>query len=443
MTLVMKEESFTVRKWKVTTDIVELSAECGGEMLTIINQRYREIDVQKTMRELMECTNLLRVALTASSMSTASPMILKMVSQYQNLVGNAEIANTRFVTACLKALQMHSLALQAMDKDKPAIALKAFYKCAEQAGLMEGICTELTMETAQLLTTAEDALVASAKDQVQAKQLKDQIDAERRKAMEDQAELAQKLQELPIMLAKQKEELHAANHAADGHDAGTAALISGATLSGLVGIACPPVAVVGLIAAGVGCHFNQKAKKEKSEKALVAAQAATAEINKIQQQEMGAKAEMAKNLVQLRHNVETGNENERSMKCLVMTKQILGQLKNRFENVRLFWHHVQLHCKMLADKDEVEIVSELGDTDALKDCFFESAKSWASLGKVSYDACEALVAARASVADVMENLPSGSEHPRMISDMCDKLEMSIKIGMEELQAEAQAIEDMP
>lgn len=106
----------------------------------------------------------------------------------------------------------------------------------------------------------------------------------------------------------------------------------------------------------------------------------------------------------------------------------LGRIVTTFRNVQMFWEAVAAHCKDLVKlKDDVNDVWEIcGEYEGeVKEALFQSAVSWAALGKVNYDAHNALVLSKQITDQVMIALPSGDASVEQVEKLTSELLLSL------------------
>lgn len=418
--------SFTERSWNVNKDILELTS--GSEEINaLIESRYNAINVERTMEQLLQCVGLLQIALVAAKNSAASTPILEVITKFQTLVGDSEIATTKFTMACLKALQLHGMALKAMAKKKPSLAIKMFVKCAEQATSMEGIALELVSETSALYKKAEEALLANQTDLTKRTEMKEKNDRKKLERESKKNSLETKLKCLPEQIESQEKLFASARGAAANEK--NKSIASKAIITSMLTLACPPAGLIAGVTGFLISNGGQEQEKMASE--------AAEEARRLRRDQIAAQAELAEQVKLLEITVAEGHEHKRIEQCLIVCKETLGQIVLRFEAMRLFWHHVAAHCNTLSSNDAIECAMALEDDDEFQKAFVSSGKSWAALGLVSLNANTALVAARESVRGVLENLPRGDEATSKVMSMCQDLQQQIKQNVEEAEAEVE------
>lgn len=421
---IIEKTTFTDKKWSLNEDIVAVTAQ-NEEIAKIIKSKYPSINVESTMSDLLQCTNLFQVSLTAARNDECSTAILTCISGFQNLVANSEIASAHFISACLQSLKLHSLALIAMDKGKTETAFKAFGKCAKNAEKMSVVAATLEKETDVLICNSEAAMSAAQGDKVnQAKALqnakKAKEAAENAKALHEQDIARQR--EAKANAERQAKQFTEASDAAKAQKAKTKMAVTAALT-----VACPPAGII----AGIVSLATSAGGEEEAAAAAAAAAAGREAFDK----EINAQRDLQKSVQELAKSVQCEDTAKNAVQCMGLCVKTLVKIKSRFAAMKTFWGHVAGHCIELADTSIVDVVKDLDDANMFADCFVESGKGWAALGLVSLSAHDSLVTARNAVRDVLENLPSGDECPSQIQNMCDELLAKMKDTEEEMKLE--------
>jgi len=126
-------------------------------------QKYSTLDVDKTFKKLIDCGDLLRIALAKAGTQPCSVPVTKVIDKYQDLCNNSTVASSSFVNACVEALRSHKLMFKAIEKGKADLAIKQFGKCGELATTMATVAASVEEQAEALAKLASESLLAAKK----------------------------------------------------------------------------------------------------------------------------------------------------------------------------------------------------------------------------------------------------------------------------------------
>ncbi len=155
----------TTFRWDTSEDIVQATnnPELKPEVEKLAKGCF-QIDVAKTMNDLVQIGNLLKIANAGSKGSSSSVKTIEIALDYQRLINNAVAACDLFVNACLSALKNHQAALDFV-KDNPVRAKQKIEKTAQLAGEMAKVCQDLFNQATALSDTAKTGIMAATQDE--------------------------------------------------------------------------------------------------------------------------------------------------------------------------------------------------------------------------------------------------------------------------------------
>lgn len=214
------------------------------------------INPEQTFKQLMQCADLLQVALTAAGREKCSIPITRIISKYQDTLTVCVQTSGSFVDACIMALKFHKLVQKAFEKGKPALAFKQYEKCAELAHQMADGAKTVADQVGVLKDDATEALVQAKEDMVGNAAEKDRIEQMLVTARADEAKMNSQLSSLAAELDEVKEEESKLAAAASAQrDRAFTMEIVGAIVGGVAKIATgvvtgPAGAVAGMLGAG-------------------------------------------------------------------------------------------------------------------------------------------------------------------------------------------------
>ena len=313
-----------------------------AEAIDEIVKMYYWVDISMVMTYLGNTVDTLKQAYEDIKSFPCSKFTLKTILHYQTMIKNMYVTSSLFVCVCLKALQLHKIALSMAEKGKIDSALKMIEKCADLAKTMADECEKLVKEATELCKLSEEALHVAQNDDHMLREQKERInqvmtDAKMKHA-EMEAQTKQLYEQIEINYKKMAEVARKAD------DARSKEFI---------------LSVVSTITAPLQIEIlkQKAAESRKEEKEIYAAIAKFGEILK----SIGSQ------------------EVDFLIKSLAM-------VKSASERVNYFWKCVEKHCK---DLTNVSLIKELNEPD-LKDFFIEELKksglSWLTLGKINYSA---------------------------------------------------------
>jgi len=193
----------------------------------IRNTRYKNMDIERNMRDLTLAGDGLFQALSAAKVSSAkcTKDIMKVLTEYQSLVAITNVASGQFTHATIVAIKEHMLMIKAFEKNKPEVALAALKRTGDLAQEMVVETQVLIDKSTELEKWGKDAQLAAEDDMYATAEAK-KANAQKRAARQArQATLKQNQIELAEMLDAAKEDQRKA--AADAESARSSALIAG------------------------------------------------------------------------------------------------------------------------------------------------------------------------------------------------------------------------
>ncbi|MBE0362133.1 hypothetical protein PULV_a3937 [Pseudoalteromonas ulvae UL12] len=145
------------------------------QALTIRETGFISIDVNKTMINLIQVSDLLRMAYAGSRGLPCSTPILGMQSDYQDLVKMSMVTTGAFFRASLNAVEFHNTAVMMLDeamkpenedskKDLIAGAMEMLQECRSVATDMAKHCDKLITKCDELIKAASNSLQTANND---------------------------------------------------------------------------------------------------------------------------------------------------------------------------------------------------------------------------------------------------------------------------------------
>lgn len=405
---VLSPTSFTTRGWTIRTDTGLVIVGCAV-IQEIIDSRYQSVDVSITLKNLVDCTNLLKVALTAAGNSRSAKDIVALCGGFQDLCAHTTVCTGTFVETCLQALKFHNMALKAMQADKSALALKAYGKVGALAQQMSDISHELVVQTDALISKASTALENSVGDRTG-------LDERRKKKEEEEKKLKAMERAMSEHLKRIPGEFAEAHWQAEDHfSKADAAAAHKGLVTGILAVTFFPAALIyGGVADGGGEHRKDAREAEKK-------------VRELKQEQRNKAAELEKTLASLQTAVADKDDMAKVVQSLEMYNLALGRIRTRFVHMKVFWSSVAEHCKALGGYgDQFEFAVELCDAEEFVTAFMHSAKGWAALGWVCVQANDAMVLSSNKINSVMDHLPSGSEGDAKIQAMIEELKATME-----------------
>ena len=160
-----------------------------AKMIEATANNYHTIDISTAMTNLGNVGEILKLAYAGSKGFTCSTSTLKILSRYQTMIKNTYVTSSSFVGACLKALQLHKMALAMAEKGKIDSALKMIEKCADLAKTMADECGKLVTEATELCKLSEEALLSAQNDENVSVKEKERINQVMTESKAKQAEM--------------------------------------------------------------------------------------------------------------------------------------------------------------------------------------------------------------------------------------------------------------
>ena len=156
--------------------------------------------------------------------------------------------------------------------------------------------------------------------------------------------------------------------------------------------------------------------KAKSDTAAQRASEAGQRKLALQREQLEANADLAGSVAKLKGLKQESNDLSQALTSLDITIKTLGKVKTVFENTRMFWEGVKTHCQSLTES--IENCKELAEDPGLRQEFIKtiqtSGYNWLALGQINWTASLAIADVNKGVDDIMNNLPTKPETPRLI-----------------------------
>lgn len=462
ITTLSPRDFFDITSW----DQIEAKSNMPQAISTVKDklQVYYSVDPSEAMKKLAEVGSLLRLAYAGSKQFPSSTAIVKVMSNYQNLVKDSLIASSTFVEIVLKALKYHKLAAIFAGKDTPSASdisksLKYLKKCSVMADRMAEESQKLIDSADALTNLALDALVQANQDFVGSKaeqkhlqEVIDKLKAEKayrddlRTNLGKRVEEAKKNEEKNAALAGEKETWGVVLDVFQpllqiGVTAGIAALgdepmeDAPATL---------PPAPVTAAPAPVPKDCSKAATldgiKGQAQEARCREENARRLRVHYQQQQLVNNADLAKTLELLVSKKSSKDSLDKAIYGLDITIKVLGQVRTIFLNAKTFWVGVKKHTESLAGTQE-EFEDYAEDPDLMGE-FMESLErsgySWLTLGKICRASALTIKEVDKSVDSMMNNLPTEKEAEKLIDELGAEILKDIKEDNAVIEAEIDA-----
>jgi len=236
--------------WTGTEDLVAASA--GNIAVQAAeSEQFAKIEVEATFQQLIQCSDLLQLALTAAGNQPCATHIVKIMSKYQDAVADSVDISGKFADSSVAALKAHKLVKKALEKGKGDLAFKVYGKCGVLAEEMALLAGGLVEQMTTLCNLATAALEAVKNDQSTNEREKLEIQKLLNKTKAEQAGLEETLQSLASELEEvQVEEAKYAAQAAEQRDRQFGLQIAGAIIGGISSICSFGTSNIGKVSGG-------------------------------------------------------------------------------------------------------------------------------------------------------------------------------------------------
>lgn len=179
---------------------------------------------------------------------------------------------------------------------------------------------------------------------------------------------------------------------------------------------------------------QQSLEKRAESLEQIEAQRAT-ERAELQQQQRENNAKLAETVTLLKGLHMEKDRLGVSIQSLEVVIQTMGKVKTVFENCRIFWEGVKIHCEHLTDTDVLQIAQEVEEKELFLEGLADSAWSWIVLGKICDTANRSIKVVDEGVDSMMTNIPTSEEARALVGSIADDILLQI-------QEENEAIEQI-
>lgn len=189
---------------------MEMALSSNNQLAKMIEAKasnYHTVDISMAMTNLGNVGDILKLAYAGSKGFPCSTSTLKILSRYQTMIKNSYVTSSSFVGACLKALQLHKLALVMAEKGKMDSSIKMLEKCAELAKTMAEESGKLVKEATDLCNLSEEALLTAQNDENVSKDEKERIKKMMTESTARQAEMEIKTKQLHDQIEDYKQKM--------------------------------------------------------------------------------------------------------------------------------------------------------------------------------------------------------------------------------------------
>jgi hypothetical protein len=211
----------------------------------LVKDKYGAIDVKETLESLVDCGQMLQIALTAADDQPCSLPIIAILSKYQNLVHSCTVTSSNFIAASLLALRdikdawdlLHGIENEELVECLPDI-LQNLANSFETAKGMAEKADKIASEVGAVSDLAEEAIISAKKDQNTNAEANLKIDKQLQEAKAGAKATEHLLKSYGIRLKELSDEKSkAAQAAAQARERQFALDITGAIMGGLGKIA--------------------------------------------------------------------------------------------------------------------------------------------------------------------------------------------------------------
>lgn len=455
-------------------------------------QVYYSINPADAMKKLAEVGSLLRLAYSGSKGFKCSSDILRVLSDYQDLVKDSLVTSSTFVEMVLRALKYHKIAMIFMEHKKTDKVLRYLKKCATMAEKMATEADSLVNKAEELKQLSVDALIAANDDyhgsvsdrkklqkvindlkveRAKQEQMKTDVDALVKEAIEEEKRNGAMAKEKefwgmiigvfsPLAQTAMTSVIPAlvgdaplseddgdfpdgrggfpdgGDGGPDGGgfpDGGDGGLPGGAGLPGGGGIPGGEIPEGGGepgCGGGGGSGIDQAASLARCREASARA----ARIN-WQRKQMQNNAELASTVEKLMQTTTEKDELDKAIYGLEITIKTLGKVKTIFLNAKVFWLGVKKHVESLAaTNEELEDYAEDEDLHGeLEEGIMNSGYSWLSVGKICKMSAETIRKVDSEVDEILNDLPTEAEAKELIQKLGAKIIGDIKVENEDIE----------
>lgn len=461
-------------------------------------QTYYSIDPSEAMKKLAEVGSLLRLAYSGSKGHASSSPILKVLSNYQELVKDSLVVSQTFVQIVLRALKYHKYAAYFVEKDLIEKSLKYLGKCSLMAERMATETEILIGKADDLKDLAVDALVQANNDYVGSRKEKMEIQKTINDLKKEQAERESMKTDLEAMIAEQKEEeKRAAAVAAEKEMLGMIIDVFVPLATTAMTVALPlmlgdepikktssdePVLIpavikdklpnvvlekrdeyftvekrafggIGGITNLIGGLLGQNAQQSpeggepgcgggsgvsaQASRARCREAAARASRINFQRQQLKNNAALAKAVSKLTDAKNAKDKLTKAIYGLDISIKTMGKVKTIFLNAKTFWVGMQKHLKSIsASKEELE---DYAEDELLREEYNEalmhSGYSWLTVGKICRKSWLTIRSVDEGVDEIVSNLPTSAEADELVAELGAKIMGDIKDDTKDIEAE--------
>ena len=174
--------------------------------VTNLQKGYYHVDVQKTMRDLLQVSDLLRAAWSGAIGHPCASNIIGMTANYQELVKQSLVTSGVYAQNCVQAIKFHGAAVKLLQSNKVEPALKILSQCEKAADVMVQHTEGLVQLCSQLVQQSTESLKQATLDHSGSEAEKRKILKEIEEQEANKAEMEARKTQLRASIQEKKEE---------------------------------------------------------------------------------------------------------------------------------------------------------------------------------------------------------------------------------------------
>ncbi len=192
-------------QFKTSQDLVVMASQPAVQQkVTELEKSFYTINIEQTMGYLSQVGGLLQLAYAGTKGHKSCVKVTGILSDYQALIKNSQIANRKFVLGCLTSVKNHQSALNMAEKKKYESAISYLVECGNQAAEMAELADKLINESQALCSMSKEALLLAVEDENTSTDQRERITKEIHDLQAKEAALKSKTMDLARQVEEEK-----------------------------------------------------------------------------------------------------------------------------------------------------------------------------------------------------------------------------------------------
>lgn len=305
-------------------DEIENAIESHPGILKIVEgnvKTYAVVNIAETMKALSRVGQLLQLAYAGSKGFACSEKIVRIMTDYQNLLAQSKMTSAGFVEVSINALKRHRIALLAAESGKLKESVTLLSSCEKMAGEMAKCCDTLVTQCETLRTQSVDALISAVQNSnATAEQKKATMESIKEFKVQEEV-LKQETQDLIAHLAEEKKNEQEAQAAVkNAQNAQLAATVASAFATAFTTPILEVLASFAPLPRGHYHHSQNSSAPENDNRNLL--QKALEEREKSNQEIENAKIKLAGKEAKVKQGLDPEETNRLSIKIAKLKEEI-------------------------------------------------------------------------------------------------------------------------